>query len=69
VAGEPGRLFLGAATSSRVLDKVFESFVDAELDALMRVSSSGASPRRPLGFAFVWYDVDGIAQARPYEAP
>jgi hypothetical protein len=54
VAGEPGRLFLGTATESSVLDRVLESFIEAELEALLRISSSGASPRRPLGFAFVW---------------
>lgn len=60
MAGEPGRLFLGTDTSSRALDKVLDSLIEAELDARLRAGFSSNSPwlpRRPRGFALVWYIV------------
>ena len=62
-AGDVGRLCLGTAISSKVLDKVFESFVDTELEARLRLGLLDVSswlPRRPRGFALVWYAVVDI---------
>ena len=64
-AGEVGRLFFETQISSKFLDKVFDSFVDAELEARLRLGLSVASlwlPRRPRGLALVWYAVVDILQ-------